>query len=206
LIIKTIVFISSLLLLGCSPAGFNVAIDADKKVNESSNNFDYKSFIPAFKQFTNSILNNDTIEFNKFINEDLGLFIIEQSGAMPWFFKVRKIGSYLSPENWSFFNRQFESINLKPEVDDLPIVDCDYEKDNSAYNKTGCFVKDTNKLSSEKIWEYTEIDEAMKKEIVKAASLISISVINTFNYRYYFAQINKNWYLLFIDLRIPCSA
>ena len=132
--------------------------------------------------------------------------MIEQPGAMPWFFKVYSIGSYVSPENWSFFNHQFKSINLKPKVGELPFVDCDYDKDNSAYNMTGCFVKDTNKLSSEKIWEYTEMDDAIKLEIAKTSTQVNLTIINTFNYRYFFTKIKGKWFILFIDLRIPCSA
>jgi hypothetical protein len=195
---------AAIILFGFNPSGFNQTVNSKK--NQLNNNFDYNGFCKVYQKFTNCILKADTTEFNKFINKELGLFIIEQPGSMPWFFKTKTIGSYLSPESWSFFNRQFQSISLQPKLGDLPVVDCDYANDSSAYNKNGCFVQKKNKLRTEKIWEYSEMDEVTKRGIELSASKISVTVINTYNYGFYFALIKNKWYLLFVDLRTPCSA
>jgi hypothetical protein len=88
--------------------------------------------------------------------------------------------------------------------EELPKVNCDAK---SLWTKEGCFIQEINSFREEKIREFTSIDENSKAIVSKLAQLISFTAINiSLNAWYYFAMIDNKWYLLFADLRTPCSA
>lgn len=131
-------------------------------------------------------------EINKYIHPEKGLWLIQSTGAMPEMTKTNQVDKN--------FPVDFSSCR----AEELPKVDCDAK---SHWTKDGCFIREVNSFRDEKIWEFASLDENSKAAVSELAQLISFTAINTsLNARYYFAMIDGKWYLLFADLRTPCSA
>lgn len=156
-----------------------------------------------YDQMISSLLQNDALTFNRFIHPEHGLIIIESNGAMPQVRNGKDISRFKTIHGKSLFELDKESFKcgLKEEV--LPEVDCDK---NGFYTKEGCFTQEINPLAESKVWEYASLKENEKAIAAKAAGTVTRTVINTNGYRFYFSRIGNQWYLTFLDLRIPCNA
>jgi hypothetical protein len=140
---------------------------------------------------------------NSFIHPEMGMYIIESNGALPSFSLVKDIASYKRiSDGKSFFNIDMEKVGTEPLVEALPLVICE----ENIYNKQGCYTQKVNKLKDAGIWDLSEIKEEDKNTMELLSETIQYTVVNTANYTYYFSQINGNWYVTFIDIRIPCAA
>ena len=100
---KKIVYILSIVIVGCSSSSTDqeiisektTEIIADTTITDSVNNLkraakttDFNTF---YNNFVTAITNNDTASFNSFILKDYGLHFIEAPGAMPMFVKIYAI-------------------------------------------------------------------------------------------------------------------
>ncbi|MCW8897995.1 MAG: hypothetical protein OQJ96_12405 [Flavobacteriales bacterium] len=161
------------------------------------------SFLQFYQQLVTAIETKNTAAFNQLFYKDYGLYIIESSGAMPQVSKVYEIENYqTSGTKLGFFDLPFDSLSLMPLKEKLPKVVCE----KNSYDKQGCFQESINPLKDSQIWHYANLNEKEVQAIQFISETIKITVVNTYNYTFYFSQINGSWQLSFIDLRIPCTA
>ena len=102
--------------------------------------------------------------------------------------------------NKLFFDFSFEGVDKELIFEELPEVVCEDE----FYNKQGCFAEKVNPLLASQIWNYAGLNEKEIQAIEVLANTVEITVVNTSIYDFYFSKIEGNWYVTFIDLRIPC--
>ena len=179
----------------------------DTLINSSTSNqrivVSDKEFLTFYQKFSTAISNTDVISFNECMDANFGLYLIESPGAIPYVSKVYDISKFKSKSNNNnFFEFTFNKITNTPIFEDLPKVVCEKE----AYDKRGCFAQFINPLYENQLWKYSDLNEKELQPIEKLASLVKITVINTYNYTFYFTFIDKKWCISFIDLRIPCQA
>ncbi|PIQ15446.1 MAG: hypothetical protein COW67_08330 [Flavobacteriales bacterium CG18_big_fil_WC_8_21_14_2_50_32_9] len=171
--------------------------------NVTKEQVDTTSFLQFYQQLVAAIETKNAAAFNQLFYKDYGLYIIESSGAMPQVSKVYTIEQYKTTGTaQGFFDLQFDSLSLMPAEEQLPKVVC--EKNN--HDKQGCFQENINPLKDSEIWNYANLNEKEVQAIQFRSETIKITVVNTYNYTFYFSQINGSWQLSFIDLRIPCTA
>ena len=170
---------------------------ATKKPNSNAD------FLSAYQKMITAIKTNDTLNFNQLIYSNYGLYIIENSGAMPQLSKIYNINSYTTKnKQLHFFDLAFDSISLLPVKESLPKVVCNTK----IYSKEGCFYATENPLKDSQIWNYTQLNEKEIQAIQHITNTIQITVINTSSCIFYFSFIDHTWWLTFIDLRTPCEA
>lgn len=171
--------------------------------DEAKKQADTISFLQFYQQLVAAIETKNEAAFNQLFYKDYGLYIIESSGAMPEVSKVYEIENYKSSATkQGFFSLPFDSLSLMPIKEKLPKVVCE----SNNYNKQGCFQENINPLEDSEIWHYANLNEKEVQAIQFISETIKITVVNTYNYTFYFSQINGSWQLSFIDLRIPCTA
>jgi len=163
----------------------------------SSNN----GFISFYQKMIVAINNKDVKSFNQLFDADFGLYIIYSKGAMPKISKIYHIEDFKELSS-SFMNMKFDKIKETPQKENLPRVVCDKE----IYDKKGCFYQETNPLEKSQIWNYANLNDKEIQPIQILSDKIKITVINTFNYTFYFTFSENQWHLAFIDLRQPCNA
>ena len=164
---------------------------------------DTTSFLQFYQQLVTAIETKNAAAFSQLFYKDYGLYIIESSGAIPEVSKVYEIENYTSSgTKQGFFDLPFDSLSLMPLKEKLPKVVCE----KNSYNKQGCFQENINPLKDSEIWHYANLNEKEVQAIQFISETIKITVVNTYNYTFYFSQINGSWQLSFIDLRIPCTA
>ena len=129
---------------------------------------------------------------NQFIHPEKGLWLIQSAGAMPSMMHTTQVDKNFPID----FSKCIEDI--------LPKVDCNSK---TLWTKEGCFIEQVNTFVDEKLWSYCNLSKEDDVKVTELAKTVSYTVINTSFYaRYYFAQIEGKWYLVFADLRVPCSA
>lgn len=216
---KHLVFCLLLLGLACGQRGNNDAADSvhndtdtvniremspdQAPVISSSSNYEYSDFKDFYRNFFISLMEDNEVRFNTFINSERGVYIIDSKGAMPVFTNVRDISSYKRQDGRYIFSVDKSTLGFEMLEEELPMVDCDAD---GFYDKTGCFTESTNKLMETMLWQHAQLGKTEKNEVVSLAETVSKTVVNTANYVYYFSFIDGNWYLTFLDIRKPCEA
>ena len=146
-----------------------------------------EDFLPVLKGINIS-------NINQFIHPEAGLRIIQSEGAMPRLMKTSQVDKNFPVD----FSNCIE--------DSIPKIDCGSK---SLWTKEGCFVWKVNGLAAAQVtlWKYCNLSKEEQLEVDTWAPEVSYTAINTvLHARYYFSHINGKWYLLFVDLRRPCSA
>lgn len=154
-------------------------------------------YFPAFLEIHKALESGDFQIIDKYIDVNTGLYVIYSNGAMPKAAHIYKIEQFKAISSYTFKELAYD---FKEE--DLPKVVCE----NNPYNKQGIFGNPVNFYAENPVWEYTDLNEKEKQAAQFAAQQITYTIINTEGYVYCFGEINGNVRLLFIDLRIPCSA
>lgn len=182
----------------------SITVKVDSTALENAKSMpDTNTFLHFYQQLVTAIETKNPAAFNQLIYDDYGLYIIESSGAMPEVSKVYNIENYTSSAtNQGFFDLTFDSLSLMPIKEKLPKVVCE----KNSYDKQGCFQENINPLEDSQIWHYANLNEKEVQAIQFISKTIKITVVNTYNYTFYFSQINGSWQLSFIDLRTPCTA
>jgi hypothetical protein len=139
---------------------------------------------------------------NKYIDKNAGLYIIYSDGAMPQVEHVYAINKFKTKSNKAIESFIFKSLPSKPIEDMLPNVVCE----STPYNKEGIFGSKVNVFAENPVWEYTDLNEKEKQAAQFASQNITYTIINTHDYVYCFGELEGEVKLLFLDLRIPCSA
>jgi len=216
----------SLTLIACdSPVSENrrIVMEAPKKdsvlapiqkpdvnVDENPERAVYISkFNKNFQEFQSAVYNEDADGVNLFIDQNLGVYIIENPGAMPKMTLVKDIRNFKREfQGRSFFTikEMLQSCQLKEE--ELPTFNCEGQTaGNTGYSKEGCFAADAAEFRKNEIYKYASLPEAEMKKIEDTLPFVQTTVVQTSSsYRFHFGFLNGTWKVLFIDLRIPCSA
>lgn len=202
--IGLIIVVATLILAACNSSNTHDEVknaNFDSNINEPSTPDDFRD---VYTDFFTAVKDKNEKRFNDYIHPQIGLFIIQQDGAMPSLSHVMDISKFKrSFDNKYFFAFNTDFIGLEILEQELPKINCEaYD----GYDKQGCFAQQVNILASTKFWEFTDAAPEIKLKCENAANTIKWSVINTANYGYYFSQIDGKWYITFIDMRIPCSA
>jgi hypothetical protein len=199
-----------MLLLGCSSPG-----DQTAQKEESTDLVEYqkspsnkttvltKKFGLSYKTFTEAFIEGDFRKLNGLIHQDRGLYIIRSSGALPEIINLKYVPD-LSGDKAIFPSLSSDLFKRPLLFEELPVQDCDNPPE--FYSKSGCYVNSTNDLGGSSIWDYCNFTDEEKKRAIEAAEMIAYTVVNTGGYKAYFSLMENQWVLLFIDLRIPCSA
>jgi len=172
----------------------------DKPVVEEERPFEL-----YYQQFIMSLASGDPASFKGLVHPEFGSYLIEAEGALPSIASITDIAMVLrkvSERSVLDFNNVFVSAPLIE--DTLPTVDCD--SPDGFYSKQGTFVADVNTLSEQQIWKYVGLDEAEQESIAKLADTINKTIVNTTGFTAYFSKIGDDWYLTFLDIRVPCTA
>jgi len=200
--------ISVLFFISCSaPQNETESNQTITETQTSEINTGYKTqdFKEPYKEFFSSIIDKDAVKFNHFINPEFGVYIIYAKGAMPQMLSVNDITEFKNPvDGSSFFELDPAKVGYELLDEELPKVDCD--KSPEFYTKSGAFTQPVNEFQNDKIWEHADISKDAKNTVSQLANTISMTVLNTANYRYYFSNFNGKWYITFIDTRKPCQS
>ncbi|MCB0408903.1 MAG: hypothetical protein KDD29_01715 [Flavobacteriales bacterium] len=128
-------------------------------------------------------------DFSLIISENYGVYVITQPGAMP------NVEHLYELKESKFSSEVF--------FEELPKVVCNEQ----VYDKDGCFAQEINPLIESQIWNYTKMNEKEKQAIIAMVEKIKYTVIDTKNKTtYYFSEVDGEWFLTFIDKRVPCEA
>lgn len=156
----------------------------------------YSSFVAAA---TYTVKSTDV-----FVNKEAGLWVITSNGAMPQMVHVMTTKGLLNYKNDTLIPIDRDPMICSLMNEEIPKPDCDSK---TFWNKNGCFTSENNTFKDEKIWDYAGLNEKDEKAVTELAVKIDRVVVNTaLNMRMYFMQENGSWYLVFLDLRVPCEA
>ena len=173
---------------------------AELKKEKSDRPFEF-----YYHQLMMALASGDPTGFNKLVHPEFGCYLIESPGAVPVIMRITDIDMVIkrgANQPVIDFSNVFRSHALKNES--LPTVDCD--SPNGFYSKTGVFVQDINTLAEQKIWEHIDMKETDQEPISKLADTVNKTIINTVGFTVYFSQIGDEWYVTFLDIRVPCTA
>ncbi len=175
-----------------------------KNITESlPPNEDFKQFEWIYSSFVAAATYN-VKSTDVFINKDAGLWVITSNGAMPTMVHVFTTKGLLNFKNDSLIPIDRNSMVCELLNAEIPKPDCDQA---SFWSKNGCFTNENNTFKTEKIWEYAALSDDDSKKAKELAGKISRVVVNTaLHMRMYFMLENGSWYLVFLDMRMPCSA
>lgn len=202
---KILFVVETLILFSCNTSENNNLENQDTKVNsdvlESNTPEDFRE---VYTDFFTAVKDVNENRFNDYIHPEIGLFIIQQDGAMPSLTHITDIAKFKrSNDKKHFFAFNTDVIGIELIEQELPKINCE---EFDGYDKQGCFAQEVNKLAATKFWDFVETSADVKSKCESTANTIKWTVINTANYGYYFSQINGKWYITFIDMRQPCSA
>jgi len=202
---KKLFIVATLILFSCnSPDNISSEIKNDLKENEITESSTPEEFRDVYADFFTAIKDKNEKRFNDYIHPKIGLFIIQQDGALPTLENVKDISKFKrSYDKKHFFSFNLDVIGIELIEQDLPKINCE---EFDGYDKQGCFSKQVNNLEATNLCQYIDADAAFKSKCEETIKTIKWTVINTANYGYYFSQIEGKWYITFIDMRQPCSA
>lgn len=170
---------------------------------------DSVSFELAFEAFFTALQTADTATFNQFIHPVLGLWVIEQPGAVPHITHVQHISDFKRQyQDKAFFTVAEEVKQCDLQQEPWPAFDCaGMEDGKSGYSKDGCFVERPDKFRESGYWNYASLSEAEVRSIEKELPLVQKSVLHTnTSFEFHFGFVDGHWRLLFAKLIHPCSA
>ncbi len=185
------------------------ALQEEPNRKENNQVADTISFENAFNQFFMALQTTDTTMLGHFIHPELGVWILEQPGAVPKMTRVMAIRNFKrSYQDRSFFTiaQEVKACDLQEEP--FPTFDCaDMEGSRSWYSKDGCFVWDPGKFRTSGYWNYASLSETQIDQVKATLPLIQRSVLHTgSSFEFQFGYVNQQWRLLFAKLIYPCSA
>lgn len=156
----------------------------------------YSSFVAAA---TYTVKSTDV-----FIDKEEGLWVISTNGALPQMVHVNSVSGILNYKNDSLIPIDRNAMVCTLKNEEIPVPDCEQT---SFWSKNGCFTNEHNTFKEDKIWEYAGLPDGDAKKVEELAAKIDRVVVNTsLNMKMYFMLKNGSWYLVFLDLRVPCAA
>jgi hypothetical protein len=162
-----------------------------------------------FNRFLEIIRRRNAAALNQFIHPEYGLYLIEQPGAVPKFTLVKDITLFKhSFQDSSFFSIGPDLKKCDLQEESLPTFNCDGQEGNMAgYTKQGCFVADATAFKQNEAHKYAGLSATQMRKVEQVKLLATTTVLHTASaYKFHFGRVNGKWYVLFIDLSVPCSA
>ncbi|RAK63853.1 hypothetical protein [Hymenobacter edaphi] len=165
----------------------------------------------AFLRWAEAVRRADTAAVNAFISPAHGLWVLEQPGALPLLTRVTDVRRLRrSQPQPSFFTLAAELMPcLRPTVvDTLPTATCDGPPGNEAgFARTGCLLGPARAAALSSIWDHATLRGGSAAQGRAAIATGRYAVLQTdTGYRFYWARIAGQWWLVLLDLRVPCSA
>lgn len=156
----------------------------------------YSSFVAAA---TYNVKSTDV-----FIDKEEGLWVITTNGVLPQMLHVKSVRGILNYKNDTLVPINRDNMVCPLLNEEIAKPDCNQR---SLWSKNGCFTSEHNTFKEERVWEHAGLTDNDSKNVEALASEIDRVVVNTkLNMRMYFMLKNGSWYLVFLDLRMPCSA
>ena len=186
------------------------AVQEEPQRKENTPGSDTMSFEVAFGKFFNALQAGDTVALNLFIHPQLGLWLIEQPGAVPAYTHFRSIQAVRrSYQNYPFtsIREQMQECALQ-ERQEFPPFNCAWmDRGRSGYAEDGCFYHNTTDFKTTDMWQYANLEPQQEQHVQQMQQQVQKTVLHTpSSYRFHFAHDGERWRLLFADLRVPCSA
>lgn len=168
-------------------------------------------FQDAFGQFFTVLQAADTAALNRFIHPQLGIWLIEQPGAVPKMTQVNDISAFKREyQERAFFTVAEEMKECDLSEESFPTFDCadmNYEAGETGYSKDGCFVWKPDKFQKSGYWDYANLVPSQIRQIKVTLPLVRRSVLHTnTSFEFHFGFVDQQWRLLFAKLIYPCSA
>lgn len=172
---------------------------------------DTTDFQDAFEQFFATLQAADTAALNQFVHPELGIWLIEQPGAVPKMTHVSDISAFKREyQERSFFTVAEEMKECDLSEEPFPTFDCtdmNYEAGETGYSKDGCFVWKPDKFQKSGYWDYANLTPSQIGQIKAMLPLVQRSVLHTnTSFEFHFGFVDQQWRLLFAKLIYPCSA
>jgi len=185
--------------------------DSLEALQEEPVRSDTVNFQDAFEHFFAALQAADTAALNQFIHPELGVWLIEQPGAVPKMTHVTDISAFKREyQERSFFTiaEEVKACDLSEEP--FPTFDCadmNYEAGATGYSKDGCFVWKPDKFHKSGYWNYASLTPSQIEQIKATLPLVRRSVLHTnTSFEFHFGYLDQQWRLLFAKLIYPCSA
>lgn len=185
--------------------------DSPEAVQEEPVRNDSADFRAAFRQFFTALQAADTAALNRFIHPELGIWLIEQPGALPKMTHVHDISAFKREyQDRAFFTVAEEVKECDLSEEPFPTFDCadmNYEAGETGYSKDGCFVWKPDKFRKSGYWDYANLTPSQVGQIKATLPLVRRSVLHTnTSFEFHFGFVDQQWRLLFAKLIYPCSA
>ena len=186
------------------------AVQEEPQRKENTPGPDTISFEVAFEHFFRALQAGDTVGLNQFVHPQLGMWLIEQPGAVPaytHFQSIQEVKRSYRNQPFISIKEQLRACELQ-ERQDFPAFDCARMDGNrSGYAADGCFYHNTTDFKTSDMWRYASLDPQQGERVQEIQQQVQKTVLHTrSSYRFHFAHDGEQWRLLFADLRVPCSA
>ena len=171
---------------------------------------DTTDFQDAFEQFSIALQAADTVALNRFIHPELGIWLIEQPGAVPAYAHFRSIQAVRrSYQNLPFasLKEQVQACELQ-ERQEFPEFSCAWmDQGRSGFTEDGCFYHNATDFKTTDMWRYASLSPQQEQQVQETQRQVQKTILHTrSSFRFHFAYDGAHWRLLFVDLRVPCSA
>lgn len=216
--VLTIIYTCLLILCSCSEQSEEIqssetlqAVQEEPARKGKQTTPDTTTFEAAFEQFYNALQASDTAALNAFIGPQQGFWLIEQPGALPTythFSNMQAVKREYQERPFTSINQEIRNCQLQLRQS-LPNFDCATMGGNATgFAEDGCFYStNTSAFRTTDMWKYASLSQAHAQQVQQLQKQVAITVLHTATaYRFHFGYRNGSWFLLFADLRIPCSA
>ncbi|WP_303312202.1 hypothetical protein [Hymenobacter sp. BT730] len=170
------------------------------------------TLLAAWQQFDQAIRAHDTLALQRLLDPAVGLWVLEQPGAMPRVTHVAHVRDFRRDyQSLPLFSlaEQLMTCSTPLVVKQLPAFDCGMQTDTtSGYARDGCFVSSAAEFRRLDVWPYATVVGGTAAEGQGAQRRAMRTILQTrFSFKFHFAKsADGTWRLVFLDLRIPCSA
>jgi hypothetical protein len=170
------------------------------------------TLLDAWQQFDRAIRAHDTLALQRLLDPKVGLWVLEQPGAMPLVTHVAHVRDFhRNYQNLPLYSldQQLMTCSTPIPVTALPKFDCGMQTDStSGFTRDGCFVSTAADFHRLDLWPYATVQGGTAAEGKAAQARARRTVLQTrFSFKFHFAKsADGTWRLVFLDLRIPCSA
>ncbi|WP_070726740.1 hypothetical protein [Hymenobacter lapidarius] len=157
---------------------------------------------------------HDAEVLNQLIDPEFGLWILEQTGAIPLVTRVAKVGAFRrATQNLPLFSldKQLMTCPQLRVMHHLPEADCGLQtKQNAGFAQSGCFAGPATAFRRLDLWPSATVKGGTAAQGKAAQGRTVRTVLQTrTGFRFHFAKsagAGGRWRLIFIDLREPCMA
>lgn len=170
------------------------------------------AFLSAADDFIAAFNSKNTAALDKYIDKEYGFFVIHNPGAYVVAKYYDSFSSIMSGQDNDIFrlkDDKFTCTSLRRGLE--PVYSCDEDK----WNKEGCFYgTEKNKVASQVYRDMKKYDLVFGDEVDEYIRKAEASEKNYTYFMYntdefigfYFGMKNGKYYLIAVDIVVPCSA